>query len=95
MRYAWAVNELKYANGRTEMGAVIGSKNLQAMGWDPQTRVPTEGRLSFSGVAQVVEPEVRDARFPARRSEAVLYISDVLAILEAQGLTGRAGGQFS
>jgi hypothetical protein len=32
-------------------------------------------------MAQVVEPEVRDARFPAGGSEAVLNIRDVTPVL--------------
>jgi len=40
VRYACVVNELKHANGRTGMGAVMGSKNLRAIAARGTQRVP-------------------------------------------------------
>jgi hypothetical protein len=41
---------------------------------------PPHGQMRSAGVAQVMEPEVRDARFPACRREAVLGVPDVAAV---------------
>jgi aldehyde:ferredoxin oxidoreductase len=40
---------------RRYMGGSALSLNYQAMGWDPQTGVPTEGRLSFLGLDWLIE----------------------------------------
>jgi aldehyde:ferredoxin oxidoreductase len=40
VRYACVVNELKHANGRTGMGAVMGSKNLRAISVRGTQKVP-------------------------------------------------------
>jgi len=43
-------------------------------------------QMAGVGVPQIVEPKIRNARLPARRSEAVHYIPDVPAVPIAENI---------
>ncbi len=54
VRYACVLNELKHANGRTGMGAVLGSKNLRAVAVRGTLGVPVANRKAAREIVQTV-----------------------------------------
>jgi aldehyde:ferredoxin oxidoreductase len=52
VRYACVVNELKHANGRTGMGAVMGSKNLKAVAVRGTSRLEVKDREKFQELSK-------------------------------------------
>jgi aldehyde:ferredoxin oxidoreductase len=52
VRYACVVNELKHFNGRTGMGAVMGSKNLKAIAVRGHDKVPVHDQQRLASLAR-------------------------------------------
>jgi len=61
VRYACVLNELKHANGRTGLGAVMGSKNLRAIAARGTNRLPLADPERVQQIAKEVVERIQQA----------------------------------
>ncbi len=61
VRYACVVNELKHANGRTGMGAVMGSKNLRAIAVRGTKRLPLANPERVREIGKEVVKQIKQS----------------------------------
>ena len=63
VRYACVMNNLRHANGRSGMGAVMGSKNLKAIAVRGNNRLPVENAEGIKELAASLNKDVRNSPF--------------------------------
>lgn len=96
VRYACILNELKYANGRGGLGAVMGSKRLKAVAVRGHGRPELKDRGKVVEVSKWMAAHWRE--FPGAVSRSTYGTADALMPIEASGLLPTRnfqGGSFS
>ncbi len=85
VRFACVINELRHANGRTGMGAVMGSKNLKALavrGTNPITFAASEKvREIAKWLSERIQSDPTTRHFHETGTAAVLAINNGLGLL--------------
>ena len=82
--YACVVNELKHANGRTGMGAVMGSKNLKAVAVRGTKKMEIHDPEKFRTLAKELAESIE--RHGPNQVLRKLGTSNLIRVLNAQGL---------
>ncbi len=84
VRFACVVNELKHANGRTGMGAVMGSKNLKAIAVRGTNKLEVKDLENFLEHFQIPDRAHRPAR--AQQGPAEAGTPNLVMALNTQGI---------